>query len=113
MSNPTAISDLERAEHLGYSDSKGVKRVSIFNDGVQANVATSDNQDPLAKYKDAGMDVATDDMYFGYIALDGSWYIKYLNTATGTTFCKGASGYSTAWTGRAGLTYGLFNDIFS
>jgi hypothetical protein len=47
MSNPTAVSDLERAEHLGYADSKGVKRVSIFNDGVQANVATSEKQDTL------------------------------------------------------------------
>ena len=41
MSNPTANSDLERAEHLGYGESKGVKRVSIFNDGVQVNSATS------------------------------------------------------------------------
>lgn len=40
MSEANASSDLERAEHLGYSDSKGVKRVSVFNDGVQTNVAT-------------------------------------------------------------------------
>jgi len=44
MSNQIASSDLERAEHLGYAESKGVKRVSIFNDGVQVNAATSENQ---------------------------------------------------------------------
>lgn len=42
MSDATAISELERAEHLAYSDSKGVKRVSVFNDGVQVNAATAE-----------------------------------------------------------------------
>jgi hypothetical protein len=50
-----AVSDLERAEHLGYADSKGVKRVSIFNDGVQANVATEDTLQ-----KTVGFDVNSD-----------------------------------------------------
>ena len=40
MSEATSVSDLERAEHLGYADSKGAKRVSVFNDGQQVNVAT-------------------------------------------------------------------------
>jgi hypothetical protein len=39
MANPTSVSDLERSEHLGYADSKGVKRVSIFNNGVQVDAA--------------------------------------------------------------------------
>lgn len=47
MSDANAISDLERAEHLGYADGKGVKRVSIFNDGVQINAATEEKQDTL------------------------------------------------------------------
>lgn len=47
MSDANAISDLERAEHLGYADGKGVKRVSIFNDGVQVNAATEEKQDTL------------------------------------------------------------------
>jgi len=42
MSSANASSDIERAEHLNYADSKGVKRVSIFNDGVQTNVATEE-----------------------------------------------------------------------
>jgi hypothetical protein len=42
MGKATSVSDLERAEHLGYADSKGVKRVSVFNDGVQVNAATEE-----------------------------------------------------------------------
>jgi len=108
--------NFDRAEHLGYAGGKGVKRVSIFNDGVQANLATEETLqegvDIFIKYKSAGMDVSGTPMYFGYIDLDGSWYIKALDTASGTTYCKGDSGYSTAWTGRAGLTYGEFDVIF-
>ena len=42
MSGATRVSDLEIAEHLGYDAGKGVKRVSVFNDGVQANIATEE-----------------------------------------------------------------------
>lgn len=42
MSEATYISDLEKAEHLGYSEGKGVKRVTIFNNGAQVNVLTDE-----------------------------------------------------------------------
>jgi hypothetical protein len=112
MSNPTAVSDLERAEHLGYGESKGVKRVSVFNDGVQVNAATEDKQNPLSAYQSAGMDITANPYYFGYLKTDGSWYIKKLDTTSGTIYVKGDSDYATNWTGRAELTYGEFNDIF-
>ena len=67
--------------------------------------------DPLTKYKPAGMEL-TSPMYFGYVALDGSWYIKKIDTSSGTTYTKGNSDYSTAWTNRASLSYDLFNVIF-
>lgn len=47
MSDASAISELERAEHLAYADSKGVKRVSLFNDGAQINAATEEKQDSI------------------------------------------------------------------
>jgi hypothetical protein len=47
MSQANSVSDLERAEHLAYEDSKGVKRVSVFNNGVQTNVATEAKQDDI------------------------------------------------------------------
>lgn len=83
---------------------------------TQKEIATEETlqsmADPLAKYKDAGMDVASNPMYFGYIALDGSWYIKKLDTTSGTTFCKGDVDYETNWINRASLTYELFNEVF-
>ena len=47
MIDASAISELERAEHLAYADSKGVKRVSLFNDGAQINAATEEKQDSI------------------------------------------------------------------
>lgn len=68
--------------------------------------------DPLASYKPAGMDVAANPYYFGYLDIDGKWFIKKLDTTSGTTYVKGDSDYATAWTGRTGLSYGEFNDVF-
>jgi len=48
MSSANASSDIERAEHLEYADSKGVKRVSIFNDGVQVSAATEETLQAVA-----------------------------------------------------------------
>jgi hypothetical protein len=42
MSNASNISELEMAEHLNYADGKGVKRVSIYNNGAQVNVLTDE-----------------------------------------------------------------------
>lgn len=47
MSNATASSDIERAEHLPYAGSAGVKRVSIYNNGSQINAATEEKQDEI------------------------------------------------------------------
>jgi len=58
----TAVSDLERAEHLNYADGKGTKRVSIFNDGVQINTATEETLQAVADtlQKTVGFDVNSD-----------------------------------------------------
>lgn len=42
MGKATAVSDIERAEHLNYADGAGVKRVSVYNDGAQINAATEE-----------------------------------------------------------------------
>jgi hypothetical protein len=84
--------------------------VNKSNDRI--NPAIEENQDELLKYKSAGIDVSGTPLYLGFIALDGSWYIKNIDTTSGTTYCKGASGYTTAWTNRALQTYGNYNVIF-
>ena len=72
-----------------------------------------ENLDPLASYKDAGMDIASTPYYFGYLKTDGSWYIKKLDTSSGTTWTQGNSDYSTAWSNRASQSYDLYNIIFN
>jgi len=64
---------------------------NILDDKLIANVDTNNG----------GFD------YFGYIHKDGSWVIMKSTTSTSAVvvYAIGASGYSTAWTNRATLTY--------
>lgn len=111
MGEANAISDLERAEHLAYADSKGVKRVSLFNDGVQINAATEEKQDALAGYAKAGQDISGDPMYFAGLKADGKWYIKkmYLSGDYTSKYANGTSGFD--WSVRASLSYVDFDDL--
>jgi len=57
-------------------------------------------------------DLAGDPSYFGYVNEDGGWIIQQRNAASGTyRYYKGSSGYTSAWTGRAGLSYTYWNLI--
>jgi hypothetical protein len=49
--------------------------------------------------------------YYGFTKADGAWYIMEFTGST-ARYIKGDSDYTTSWTGRAGLTYGYFYDIF-
>ena len=49
--------------------------------------------------------------YYGYLAADGSWYIMQENSGA-YRYIKGSSGYAANWTGRAGLSYGLYSAVF-
>lgn len=53
--------------------------------------------------------------YYGYMRLDGGFYIMREEIATGAyRYYKGAIGsYVTDWTARAGKTYDYLNVIFS
>lgn len=62
MSNATSVSDIERAEHLNYADSKGVKRVSVFNDGIQINAATDESVQGLGMTVDNALDFTEFDL---------------------------------------------------
>jgi len=53
--------------------------------------------------------------YYGYINEFNAWYIMksvITGAETNYTYTKGDSGYATAWTGRAALSYDRFNAIF-
>ena len=76
-------------------------------------VVSGTGADVTAKYKLSDMASTGDPTYYGYVDADGAWYIMEINTALGTArYVKGASNYTTSWTGRAGLTYGYFNAVF-
>jgi hypothetical protein len=50
------------------------------------------------------VDSAGTPQYFGYEDKSGNWYISQ-NTSGAWRYAIGSSGFSTAWTGRAALTY--------
>lgn len=57
--------------------------------------------------------------YIGMEDSSGSWYIKQIDTTTGTVFSHatvlnnaGVASYSAAWTDRATLTYGAYSTAF-
>jgi len=81
MSGATRVSDLEIAEHLGYDAGKGVKRVSVFNDGVQANLATEETLQSIA-----GMNIPkNDEIQATYPTTSSEVYTyKYQGTTVGT-----------------------------
>lgn len=87
--------------------------VVIASDQSAIPVTTGLTDDPLVKYKISDTDSSSDPKYYGNVAADGSWYIMKETTSAGTyRYCKGASSYSTNWTGRASLTYDYFDVIF-
>jgi len=57
-------------------------------------------------------DLSSDPQYYGYLSETGSWLIQKRVISTGTyTYVMGQSAYSTAWTGRAALTYVTFSSL--
>lgn len=50
--------------------------------------------------------------YYGFTDKSGAWYIMKEDSSGNYRYAKGASSFSTNWTGRAGLTYDYFDVIF-
>jgi hypothetical protein len=60
----------------------------------------------------ANEDLAADPQYYGYLSETGSWVIQKRTIATGIyLYAIGTSAYSTAWTGRAALSYAVFSAL--
>ena len=58
-------------------------------------------------------DESGDPKYYGLLSHIGSWVIIEHNHANGTfKYIFGKQDYATNWTGRAGLTYKLFNEAY-
>lgn len=80
---------------------------------VMSGGGGSGSDDPLEKFKISDIDDASNPKYYGFIDRDGHWYIlKEDTTAKTYRYAAGPIDYSTNWTGRAALTYDLFNNVF-
>lgn len=65
----------------------------------------------LIGYENADIDESGSPAYYGFKDSTGRWYIRKIDTGH-STYAIGSSGYTTSWTGRAGLTYAEFDDAF-
>ncbi len=94
--------------------SGGPSIVGLKNtDDEPISPATEANQDSLSRYQTADFDSLSDPVYIGSLDEDGKWYIKRICISSEMVdYAKGDSDYATSWAGRAGLTYGDFNNIF-
>jgi hypothetical protein len=139
MSGPAGISDRDRRLFLKLIGSTGFSLflMSLVSKKAEAaffgsvpgpgTVALKDSLgepiDPAEKqptdgYKIAQLDDSSDPdyAYYGFVDKDGNWYVQR-ETLTGANtgdyrYFKGASNFSTNWTGRDGLGYGEFDSIF-
>lgn len=77
-------------------------------------------QNPSDVYTTNDIDSASSTItYMGMEDKDGAWYIKKIDTSTGTVFLhatitnnSSVTTYSDAWTARATLTYGDYKNAF-
>jgi len=67
---------------------------------------------PTDGYEVSDLDDAALPSYYGFVHKTGAWYIMEETSGGTYRYSKGSSLYSTGWTGRAGLEYGYFDDIF-
>lgn len=74
------------------------------------NVVVDTFARPLDGYEAADQEVG-DTSYYGYLDEIGRWYIMK-RTATAVLYAKGITDYATNWTGRAGLSYDYFDQVF-
>ncbi len=76
--------------------------------------ATSGN--PLDKYRPSDTKIEDAIRYYGFLAIDGSWYIRRDDLADKndrmSRYVKGDSEYIAKLSARATLTYGYFNEVF-
>lgn len=72
--------------------------------------------DPSEKLPTDGYNITQVDdsipAYYGYVEKNGAWYIIKEDSSGAYRYAKGASSFSTNWTGRALLTYDYFNAVF-
>jgi hypothetical protein len=65
-------------------------------------------------YALSDVDEANDTKYYGYLSANSSWIIRKVVESTGTVrYVGGHDDYTTNFTGRAGLSYDYYDQIWS
>lgn len=67
---------------------------------------------PTDGYTITEVDDSTTPSYYGFVHKTGAWYITKEDSAGAYRYAKGASSFSTNWTGRALLSYDYFDAVF-
>jgi len=88
----------------------------IVNDGGNSITVDQDTYwSAMKPYQICNKDDDASPNYYGFQADDGSWYVMRWTVSAGADvfeYSKGDNGYSTAWTGRVGLSYASWGDTF-
>lgn len=108
---PVKLSE-EDLKAIGKATGENV-RVVGGGSGFSADIYTRLG-DNLQGYQIMGGPITdTGYLYIGKEDKDGNWYIKRRNNTTKDwTYCKGSSGFSTAWTAKTSQTYNSYSVIF-
>ena len=76
--------------------------------GVQIDPAQNH---PTDGYKISQIDDSSP-AYYGFTNKDAAWFIMQEDSGGTYRYAKGSSNFPTNWTGRAGLTYDYFHNVF-
>lgn len=95
-------------EHLDIPGFSG-KKVALYGASADGSMEIMD-VDPTAKYMPSDIEEGATS-YYGFVDANGGWYI--MQSSSGAyRYAAGTSDYTTNWTGRAGLTYDYFYNVF-
>jgi hypothetical protein len=95
--------------------SSNLRYLKVLDDGTVVTVSNPTQFYRVADTDDPDTGNVSGINYYGFVDVDGAWYImrEDLTGATATyRYTKGSTNYATNWTGRAGLTYDYFFNIF-
>lgn len=67
---------------------------------------------PTDGYTITEVDDTGNTSYYGFVHKTGAWYITKEDNAGSYRYAKGASSFSTNWTGRLSLNYDYFDNVF-
>lgn len=100
----------KKTEAAFFGSMPGPGTIGVKN--VAGSLINPSEQKPTDGYNITEIDDSTADTYYGYVNKDGAWFIQKEGASGAYRYVKGASDFSTNWTGRVGLTYDYFNVVF-